>query len=115
MLVLLHRKPFHPWTLAEIAQEVGGSRSVVAETVHAVPGRASLLSGALAIAARGETVADDAQPVLQLASDVGYEAEAAFNRAFKREFGLPTAQYRKRGREQRRGRAVEGGSSRGAP
>jgi AraC-like DNA-binding protein len=28
--------------------------------------------------------------------DVGYESEAAFNRAFKREFGLPPAQYRRR-------------------
>jgi AraC-like DNA-binding protein len=26
--------------------------------------------------------------------DVGYESEAAFNRAFKREFGLPPARYR---------------------
>jgi AraC-like DNA-binding protein len=30
-----------------------------------------------------------------LALDVGYESEAAFNRAFKREFGLPPAQYRR--------------------
>jgi AraC-like DNA-binding protein len=33
--------------------------------------------------------------VLQLALDVGYESEAAFNRAFKREFGLPPARYRR--------------------
>jgi AraC-like DNA-binding protein len=26
--------------------------------------------------------------------DVGYESEAAFNRAFKREFGSPPARYR---------------------
>jgi AraC-like DNA-binding protein len=35
------------------------------------------------------------QPILQVASDVGYESEAAFNRAFKREFGVPPARYRK--------------------
>jgi transcriptional regulator GlxA family with amidase domain len=34
--------------------------------------------------------------VAQIASDVGYESEAAFNRAFKREFGLPPAQYRRK-------------------
>jgi len=33
--------------------------------------------------------------VLNVAADVGYESEAAFNRAFKREFGLPPARYRK--------------------
>jgi transcriptional regulator GlxA family with amidase domain len=36
--------------------------------------------------------------VLQLAGDVGYESEAAFNRAFKREFGAPPARYRKQTR-----------------
>jgi len=34
--------------------------------------------------------------ILQIAIDVGYESEAAFNRAFKREFGLPPATWRKR-------------------
>jgi transcriptional regulator GlxA family with amidase domain len=32
--------------------------------------------------------------VAQIASEVGYESEAAFNRAFKREFGNPPARYR---------------------
>jgi transcriptional regulator GlxA family with amidase domain len=39
--------------------------------------------------------------VLQVALKVGYESEAAFNRAFKREFDLPPARYR-RGRSQQR-------------
>jgi AraC-like DNA-binding protein len=34
-----------------------------------------------------------------VALDAGYESEAAFNRAFKREFGLPPGQYRKNLRE----------------
>jgi len=37
-----------------------------------------------------------AKPVIQIAAEVGYESEAAFNRAFKRSFGLPPAQYRRR-------------------
>ena len=32
--------------------------------------------------------------VAQIAADVGYESEPAFNRAFKREFGLPPARFR---------------------
>jgi hypothetical protein len=36
------------------------------------------------------------------ASTVGYESEAAFNRAFKRKFGKPPAQYRRAFREQKR-------------
>ena len=42
----------------------------------------------------------DSKPLIQLAMDVGYESEAAFNRAFKREFGLPPAQYRRHMAEQ---------------
>jgi AraC-like DNA-binding protein len=34
--------------------------------------------------------------VLEVALDAGYESEAAFNRAFKREFGLPPGRYRKK-------------------
>jgi transcriptional regulator GlxA family with amidase domain len=33
--------------------------------------------------------------VLDVAGDVGYESEAAFNRAFKRAFGTPPARYRR--------------------
>jgi AraC-like DNA-binding protein len=33
--------------------------------------------------------------VIEVAADVGYESEASFNRAFKREFGLPPARYRR--------------------
>ncbi len=32
--------------------------------------------------------------VAQIASEVGYESEAAFNRAFKREFENPPARFR---------------------
>jgi AraC family transcriptional regulator, alkane utilization regulator len=30
-----------------------------------------------------------------MAQQVGYESEAAFNRAFKREFGMPPAAWRR--------------------
>jgi AraC-like DNA-binding protein len=34
--------------------------------------------------------------VAEVAAAVGYGSEAAFNRAFKREFGCPPAQFRRR-------------------
>ena len=33
--------------------------------------------------------------VADIAAEVGYESEAAFNRAFKRHFGTPPARYRR--------------------
>jgi len=51
----------------------------------------------LQLGARLLETTDDS--VLQIALNVGYESEAAFNRAFKREFDLPPARYR-RGRTQ---------------
>jgi AraC-like DNA-binding protein len=34
-------------------------------------------------------------PLVRIAEEVGYESEAAFNRAFKRHFGVPPAAWRK--------------------
>jgi AraC-like DNA-binding protein len=36
--------------------------------------------------------------VAQVAAEVGYESEAAFNRAFKREFTVPPARFRSQSR-----------------
>jgi AraC-like DNA-binding protein len=35
------------------------------------------------------------RPLAVVAEAVGYESEAAFNRAFKREFGMPPATWRR--------------------
>jgi AraC-like DNA-binding protein len=40
----------------------------------------------------------DSRSIAEIASDVGYETEASFNRAFKRHFQLPPGRYRKRRR-----------------
>jgi len=96
-LALLHRQPYHPWTVAKLAMEVGASRSVLAERFTRFLGEPPLTYLArwrLQLAAR--LLQTTRKTVLQLALDVGYESEAAFNRAFKREFGLPPAQYRKK-------------------
>ena len=47
-----------------------------------------LLLGAHALSRTSRGVAD-------IAFEVGYESEAAFNRAFKRHHGIPPARYRK--------------------
>jgi methylphosphotriester-DNA--protein-cysteine methyltransferase len=41
---------------------------------------------------------EGSDPVLHVAQQVGYESEAAFNRAFQREFGMPPATWRRQSR-----------------
>jgi AraC-like DNA-binding protein len=95
-LALLHRTPCHAWTLAELAEAAGASRSVLIEHFTRFLGEPPLSYLArwrLQLAAR--MLQTTRKPILHVAMDVGYESEAAFNRAFKREFSLPPAKYRK--------------------
>ncbi len=34
-------------------------------------------------------------PIARIAYDIGYESEAAFNRAFRREYGVPPGTWRR--------------------
>ena len=95
-LTLLHHRHAHPWTVAELAREVGLSRTVLAARFRHFLGEppvAYLTRWRLGLGARA--LASTSHSVAQIASEVGYESEAAFNRAFKREYGLPPARYRK--------------------
>lgn len=110
-LALLHRKPAHPWTIAELARQTGTSRSVLAERFRhflGEPPMAYLTRWRMQLGA--EALKAGSQSVAEIAETAGYESEAAFNRAFKREFGLPPARYRT---ESRAGR-LSGGPARAA-
>jgi AraC-like DNA-binding protein len=98
-LALLHRRPNHPWTTAELAAEVGVSRSSLVERFTRYlsnPPIAYLTAWRLRLAAQALT--STPKGVADIAADVGYESEAAFNRAFKRAFSLPPARYRRQNR-----------------
>jgi transcriptional regulator GlxA family with amidase domain len=53
-----------------------------------------------------ESLRTTSRSVLQIAGEVGYDSEAAFNRAFKRRFSTPPARYRRSWREAVRGHAA---------
>jgi AraC-like DNA-binding protein len=94
-LGLLHSRIAHPWTIAELADEVGISRSALVERFTrylSEPPMAYLTRWRLEVAAR--SLEKTSRGVAEIAAGVGYESEAAFNRAFKREFGQPPGRYR---------------------
>ena len=95
-LSLMHERPSHPWTVEALAREVGVSRSVLAERfVHFVgqPPIQYLAKWRMALAAH--YLQRTSLPVARIADEVGYETDAAFNRAFRREYGTPPATWRR--------------------
>jgi AraC-like DNA-binding protein len=95
-LALLHAEPGRAWTVDELARQVALSRSALAERFAALVGEPPmqyLMRWRLAVAAR--TLRSGSEALSRVAERSGYESEAAFNRAFKREFGLPPAAWRR--------------------
>ena len=94
-LGLLHSRIAHPWTIADLADEVGISRSALVERFTkylSEPPMTYLIRWRLQLAAR--SLEKTSRGVAEIAAGVGYESEAAFNRAFKREYGQPPGRYR---------------------
>jgi transcriptional regulator GlxA family with amidase domain len=104
-LAMMHRHPARPWTLADVAREAGISRSVLAERFRhylGEPPMSYLTRWRLQLGA--QMLRSTSQSVAQIALEVGYESEPAFNRAFKREFSLPPARFRAKSRSARQSR-----------
>lgn len=94
-LALLHHDPSRAWTISDLARHVGLSRSRLAERFRHFLGEspmAYLAQWRLRLGAEILQTSDDS--VAQVAAAVGYGSEAAFNRAFKREFASPPATFR---------------------
>jgi len=98
-LAQIHRSPENDWTIAGLAQAVGISRSVLAERFRhflGAPPMTYLSRWRLRLGAKMLTSTN--YSVARISGEVGYESEPAFNRAFKREFGIPPARFRARAR-----------------
>ena len=96
-LALLHKNPADQWTVASLARRVGSSRTRLAHRfahfLNESP-MAYLTKWRLKLGA--EFLQSTDRSVAEIATDVGYGSEAAFNRAFKREFSSPPALFRRR-------------------
>jgi AraC-like DNA-binding protein len=95
-LALLHRRPSDAWTIDRLAHQIGASRSVLSERFSRFLGESPihyLTRWRMLMAMRLLETTNDS--VMHISLAVGYESEAAFGRAFKREFGSPPATYRR--------------------
>ena len=94
-LALLHADPERAWTVEELARATGLSRSALGARFGELVGKSPiqyLTSWRLALAAQELRAGNGA--IARIAERSGYESEAAFGRAFKREFGTPPAAWR---------------------
>ena len=95
-LSLLHADPARSWTVAELAQAVNLSRSVLAERfaeLVKVSPMQYLKQWRLSMAAG--MLKHDRHSLGHIADSIGYESEAAFSRAFKQSYGISPGQWRR--------------------
>lgn len=93
----IHTNPSQEWTLESLARHAGSSRTVLAERFQQRVGtttmqyltRWRMLLAANLLRARGN------RPLIEIAEQVGYETDTAFSRAFRREYGVPPATWRR--------------------
>ena len=97
-LALFHRSPGSQWRLNELAAAAGVSRSVFSQQFQQAVGMAPMQYVAhwrLLVAAIRLRTSDES--VAQVAAALGYQSEAAFRRAFKRQHGVGPGSVRRDG------------------
>lgn len=91
----MHRDPAESWTVATLARRAGMSRTTFSEQFNRLLGVAPIQyltqwrMERAKVALRGADT-----PMAAVAASVGYQSEAAFNRAFRRHVGVGPGRYR---------------------
>jgi AraC-like DNA-binding protein len=96
-LALVHERPGHHWTLAELATAAASSRSSLAERfaeLVGIPPMQYLAQWRMQVA--GGLLKETGAKVAAVAAEVGYDSEAAFSRAFKKATGVAPGAWRVR-------------------
>ena len=95
-LTLFHGEIARPWTMDELGREVGLSRSALADRFQRLVGQppmSYLARWRMEVAA--QQLRSSSAGLAQIANSVGYEAEEAFSRAFKKAHGVAPATWRR--------------------
>ena len=101
-LKALHNRPAHPWTLDELAQRAGLSRTALAERFRDAMGDTPLNHLRTVRMQRAmQLLADGSQRLEAVASAVGYQDAFGFSKVFKRTVGLSPKEFRQRNAAER--------------
>ncbi len=94
-ITAMHDDPAHSWTLQELAERSGMSRSIFALKFKAAVGTSPmeyLTRWRMLLA--GDRLTSSVDPISVIAVSLGYESESAFSKAFRRVMGCSPRQYR---------------------
>ncbi len=95
VLALLHSRPNHPWTLDELARRAASSRTAVAKRFVMFVGQPPMQYLAqLRMQMAANLLIETSAKVAAIGTDVGYDSEAAFSRAFKKSTGYAPGAWR---------------------
>jgi AraC-like DNA-binding protein len=94
-LRLMHAEPARNWTVDELAREAAVSRSVLAQRFTDLIGEPPMKYLTTWRIQLAKQMLREGRSIQEVATRVGYDSEAAFNRAFKRAAGIPPAAWRK--------------------
>ncbi|MEP7126867.1 MAG: AraC family transcriptional regulator [Byssovorax sp.] len=99
-ITAMHASPAHPWTVKELAEHVGMSRSVFAlrfkETVGSTPIEYLTRWRMLRAGQRLET---SSESISEIAFSLGYESDSAFRKAFRGVMGCSPREYGRSARQ----------------
>ena len=98
-LRLMHEDPAKSWTVEALARSAAISRSALAQRFTDLIGSSPMhYLASWRIQLARQMLRNGTQSIPDVAARVGYESEAAFNRAFKRFVGTPPAAWRRAAR-----------------
>ncbi len=93
-IACMHAEPGHAWTLQQLAERVGMSRSIFAlrfkQTVGATP-MEYLTRWRMLIA--GDRLKTSGASISEIAASLGYDSDSAFGKAFRRVMGYSPRQH----------------------
>lgn len=96
-LTLMHEQSAHPWTLDELAQQAGLSRTALAERFRDAMGDTPLNHlRVLRMQRAMRLLAETDHKLETIAAEVGYQDAFSFSKVFKRTLGLSPKAFRER-------------------
>jgi AraC-like DNA-binding protein len=96
-LGLIHQSPEYRWTVQELAEAAALSRSAFSARFTELVGEPPMIYLTRWRMLKATRLLKNEVRMETIAELLGYKSEVAFRKAFKREIGIPPAQYRKLG------------------